>query len=164
MSNLDDVTVRRDQLLRELVAGINKYQGLALANYFFAYALMIATIGASAAAGVGGLFLRGVEKDTVSAIALLPAVFALVATLLKPQARANWHYRKLDRLRALRRRLVYELPAPPSAADIAAVAKTMTELDLSMSKEWEEQLSLNLSAFETQRRPGQALSTGSGPA
>jgi hypothetical protein len=54
------------------------------------------------------------------------------------QHRANWHYRKVHRIRTLRRRLEFELPTSPTADNIAAVSNARSAMGLEMSKEWED--------------------------
>ena len=57
------------------------------------------------------------------------------------QRKANWHLRKLERLRALRRRLQFELPIPLTADAIVRLSNELSAMDLEMLKEQEEMLS-----------------------
>ena len=72
---------------------------------------------------------------------------ALVATTMKFQSKANWHYRKLEALNALRRRLVYEQPESLTADNIAAISNTLTTLTERMQQEWQKEFSLDWTGF-----------------
>jgi hypothetical protein len=146
MSVTTDVQSRIESLNAEFTNTVRHYQRLARLNYRFALVLMICTLGASGVAGIGGIFF-GLKAEATGGIALLPGILALVATVLKPQGRANWHYRKKDALNALRRSLLYELPESPTAADVAKIASAWAALDTKMNDEWEKNFALNWSQF-----------------
>jgi hypothetical protein len=93
MSTASTLQSRIDNLRSDLEADRKRYTRLARLNYRFAYVLMIGTLLASGVAGIGGLVSDDiVVSKWMGAIALLPALFALVASVLKLQGRANWHY------------------------------------------------------------------------
>ena len=141
-----DTKAKADSLHSELVKEIEHYHRLARWAYRFAVLLMILTLSASAAAGLGGIFFEW-KSPTVGAVALLPGVLSLVATVLKPQGRANWHYRKKASLESLRRKLMYELAEPPLEEDIRMLSEAWSNLDLKMDQDWEKNFALNWSPF-----------------
>jgi hypothetical protein len=146
MPNGAEIKNRITLLQGELMKAIDHYRWLAQSNYRFALLLMTITIAASAAAGLGGIFF-GLNGQITGGIALLPGILALVATVLKPQDRANWHYRKKDSLNALRRRLIYELPDSPSSDNVAAISNDWATLDKQFNEEWEKNFALTWSPF-----------------
>jgi len=103
---------------------------------------MLTALLASAGAGIGGIFDKLTAQQT-GALALIPGIIALVATTMKFQDKAHWHYRKRDALEALKSRLLFQLPEATSADNIATIAAAYDELNRTMSKEWEERFSLN---------------------
>jgi hypothetical protein len=137
---------RINSLNGELTNAIEHYRRLAQWNYRLALMLMTVTLCASAIAGIGGIFF-GLTGQVAGGIALLPGILALGTTVLKPQGRANWHYRKKDSLNALRRRLAYEMPEPPSPDDISAISSSWTELNAKMNEEWERNFTLSWTLF-----------------
>ena len=152
MARSEDVQSRLELLRSDLKGQAAKYLTLARINYHFAYALMILTLLFSVAAGIGGIFLP-ISKEVVGGLALVPGVFALVANMLKPQGRANWHYRKHDELNELLRRASFDLPASPSASDVAKIARAWSKVDKDMSLEWENKFSLDWSQFQNKGEP-----------
>jgi hypothetical protein len=81
-------------------------------------------------------------------LALIPATLAFVASVFKSQGRANWHIRKLEGLRALRSRLLYQLPEKPNADNVAAIASALNKFTEDMRREWEREFSLDWSRFQ----------------
>lgn len=144
-----DIGSRIESLRGELETEIKLCRRLARRNYRFALLLMTITLASSGIAGIGGIFF-GLSAKTTGGIALLPGITALVATMLKPQGRANWHYRKESALNALRRRLLYQLPESPSPDNVAAIANEWSALDLKMNEDWEKDFALNWSSFAKQ--------------
>jgi hypothetical protein len=144
-----DIGSRIESLRSELETEIELCRRLARRNYRFALLLMAITLASSGIAGIGGIFF-GLSAQTTGGIALLPGITALVATMLKPQGRANWHYRKESALNALRRRLLYQLPESPSPDNVAAIANAWSALDLKMNEDWEKDFALNWSPFAKQ--------------
>jgi hypothetical protein len=105
----------------QLTRAIKRYVRLARRNYGFAYTLVVGTI-------------------LSSALALVPAFSSVAASILKPQGRANWHYRKAGRLIALHRQLSNE------HADPANISAEWRSVDAEMDKEWEENFGLDASS------------------
>ena len=155
MTQQSEIPSRLNELRLALKDEISRILKLARRNYHFAYILMTLTIVCSLVAGVGGLFLP-MSKEAVGGLALLPGAFALVATVLKPQARANWHYRKYDELNGLFRRALFDLPESPSASDVADISRAWTKLDKDMRAEFENELALDWSPFQNGGRPGKS--------
>jgi hypothetical protein len=141
-----EMEARTCGLCTELDQAIRHYNSRARAAYWFAHILMILTVGTSIAATLCGVFLD-VNGKVTGGIASLPAIMALVAVTFKPAGRANWHYRKKDRLYELRRRLRYELPESPSADNVAAISKAWTQLTDKMNEEWEREFTLSWAGF-----------------
>jgi hypothetical protein len=130
MQNLND----------DLNKDIKHYLQLARLNYRFAYTMVTATILSSIVAGVGGI--AGITAYwaslTLGILALCPAAASVASSFLKPQGRANWHYRKAERLQALQRQLNYEGVGPEK---ISADWRT---IDAEMNTEWNENFVLDV--------------------
>jgi hypothetical protein len=133
-------TDRARSLEAELSARVDHYRHLARFNYRFAYGLILLAVFLSIAAAVAGIVFDKSGK-VVGIIALAPGFIALAAGTLKPQARANWHYRQCYALEELRRKLEYE------GANVKEISKAWSELGERMSAEWENQLGLDVDAF-----------------
>jgi hypothetical protein len=132
---------RQSTLLAEIVADEKRYLHLARSNYFSAQGLLWASLIAGSLAALLGLVPTlsvGVEKWQLGLVSALSVAFTTFSRQVGFQQKANWHYRKVDGLRALRRRLQYELPALPTADNIAAVSNSLSAMDIQMSKEWED--------------------------
>jgi len=84
-------------------------------------------------------------------VSALSVAFTSFSRQVGFQRTANWHYRKVDRLRALERRLKFELPASPTADNIAAVSSALSATDQQMSKEWED-----MKSEPSERKPTEA--------
>jgi hypothetical protein len=138
------LTQRRNQAMESLEAQLNswiaRYRGLARRNYIFAYILVVRTILSSAIAGIGGITAQLTSYQT-AVIALVPAFCSLAASFLKPQARANWHYRMAARLTAFRRQLINE------HADPANISAEWRSVDEEMEKIWEVNFGLDAAAI-----------------
>lgn len=70
---------------------------------------------------------------------------------MKFQDRANWHYRKMEALKALRRRLLFEPPESPTADNIAAIANTLTTLNERMQEEYQKDFTLDWTGLQKRR-------------
>jgi hypothetical protein len=150
MSQQTDIQTRLDWLRSGLREETSRYLKLARRNYYFAYALMGLTLASSIAASAAAF--AGWSKEAVGLLALMPGFLAVIATGLKLQERANWHYRKYDDLNGLLRRALFDLPEMPTAADIAEVSHAWTKLDKDMSVEWENKLALDWSQAQSAGR------------
>ena len=88
-------------------------------NYSGAQLITIAAAAAGAAAALLGLIPSGtIQKWEVGVVAAISPALIVVGKQLGFQQKANWHYRKVDRIRTLQRRLAYELPVLPSADNL----------------------------------------------
>jgi hypothetical protein len=138
----DDTSIldkRQSTLLAEIVADEKRYLRLARSNYFSAQGLLWASLIAGSLAALLGIVPSlsvGIEKWQLGLISALSVAFTAFSRQVGFQQKANWHYRKVDGLRALRRRLQFELPASPTADNIAAVSNSLSAMDIQMSKEW----------------------------
>jgi hypothetical protein len=102
--------------------------------------LLWASLAASCLAALLGLvpaFSAAIEKWQLGLVSALSVLFTTFSQQVGFHQRANWHYRKVHQIRTLRRRLQFELPESPMADDIAAISNARSEMDLEMSKEWE---------------------------
>ncbi|WP_315707070.1 MULTISPECIES: hypothetical protein [unclassified Bradyrhizobium] len=132
---------RQSALLAEIVTDEKRYLRFARSNYFSAQGLLWASLIAGSLAALFGLvpsLSDEVEKWQLGLVSALSVAFTTFSRQVGFQQKANWHYRKADGLRALRRRLQYELPASPTADNIAAVSNSLSTMDLQMSKDWED--------------------------
>ncbi len=66
---------------------------------------------------------------------------------LKFQEKSNWHYRRKNGLKSLRRRLLYELPESPTTDNVAAISESFRQFEDLMLKSWEEELAFNWATF-----------------
>ncbi|PNE12151.1 MAG: hypothetical protein CR217_04865 [Beijerinckiaceae bacterium] len=132
---------RKNTLLAEFIFDEKRYLRLARFNYFAAQGLLWASLAARSLAALLGLvpsLSAAIEKWQLGLASALSVLFTTFSLQVGFQQRANWHYRKVHRIRTLRRRLQFELPTSPAAADIAAVSNARSAMDLEMSKEWED--------------------------
>jgi hypothetical protein len=139
-----NLTERIEFLNTELERTTTHYRNLGRRNYGFALLLAVSALIASAAIAIGGILFDASGK-VLGVIALVPAIATLIGTVLQPQGRSSWHYKKKDKLNALRRRLLYQLPESPSADNVAAIAKEWDGIDDEMNEAWEKNLSIDLS-------------------
>ena len=98
---------------------------------------------ASSAAGIAAALLGLIPSETIQkwevgiVAAISPALIA-ASRQLGFQQKASWHYRKVDSIKTLQRRLAYELPSRPNADNLPAISRAWSALDTDMSKEWED--------------------------
>jgi hypothetical protein len=129
---------RKSKLLGDIEADRKWYLRNSRWNYFAAQGMSWGSLAASSAAALLGLIPSSVDKWVVGGLAALSTALIAASRQLGFQQKANWHYRKVDRLRALQRRLLYELPISPTADNIAAISSALSAIDIEMSKEWED--------------------------
>ena len=99
---------RRDEIDAGLIHDQTKYLLYARTNYFAQQVLVWGSLLASGAAALLGLLPSHIDKAWVGLIAAVSAGLIGASRQLGFQQKANWHYRKADRLAALRRRLQFE--------------------------------------------------------
>ena len=128
---------RMQDLRNRLEAGKNRENRIAHRNHFLAVLAMALMLGASALAGVGGIFF-GLDSRATGALALIPGVVSVMATAVKFDVRANYHRRKRISLDALLRRLLYELPEHPTADDLGTISSEWTAIEKATQKEYEK--------------------------
>lgn len=129
---------RKSNLLQDLETERASYLLNARLNYFGAQGMSWLSLAASGLAAFLGLVPSSVDKSVVGGLALLSTGLIAASRQLGLQQKANWHYRKVDRLKTLRNRLLYELPTSPDANNIAAISSAKSTMDTDMSKEWED--------------------------
>jgi hypothetical protein len=132
---------RKNALLAEFTFDERRYLHLARVNYYAAQGLLWASLAASSLAALLGLvpsLSAAIEKWQLGLASALSVLLITFSQQLGFQGRANWHYRKVHRIRTLRRRLQFELPTSPTADDIGSVSNARSAMDLEMSKEWED--------------------------
>lgn len=146
----EEIGGRVKRLRAELEAERDHYLWLGRRGYVASIGLMIVTVGSSALAGILGLGF-GVDTRIVAAIALIPGIAVAIANQSKLQGKVDWHYRKYDAIKALLRRVNYDLPPEPSAAQVAEIANAFSKVEAEMTAAWEKALSLEI---EDSRDPG----------
>ncbi len=133
------VQIRQTKLGAELEAAIGRTQHNARTNYMVSQVALITSAAASASAAILGIIdIAVIKKWEIGVLAALSTVLISASRQLGLQQKANWHYRKLDQITALRRRLQYQLPPSPSSDNVAAIAKAWSEIEFDMQKEWED--------------------------
>jgi hypothetical protein len=136
---LDAIEQRKASLLEELTSAEKRYRGYAKGNYICAQVslwLSLATAGLAALLAWVPALSAQTEKWELGFVSALSGGLTLLSRLVGFQRKANWHYRKVDGLNALRRRLQFEQPLSPSPDDLASISKDLSVLDSTMSKEW----------------------------
>ncbi|MFI4994883.1 MAG: hypothetical protein ACHQAQ_03760 [Hyphomicrobiales bacterium] len=132
---------RRKALLAQIKADKEKYLRLARWNYYPAQSLLWASLDAGGLAALLGVvppLAATVEKWQLGLISALAVALTTFSRQAGFQQKANWHYRKVDGLKALQNRLEYELPVSPTADNIAAVSSAYSKMDSEMTKQWED--------------------------
>ncbi|HJS84912.1 MAG TPA: hypothetical protein VJ779_05585 [Acetobacteraceae bacterium] len=130
---------RSNALRAQLEAERRRYLRSARTNYYWVQAMSWGSSAAGIAAAVLGLVpLDKVEKWQVGVLAAISTALVTASRQLGLQQKANWHYRKVDRLKGLQRRLLYELPISPTADNLAAISRAWSALDSEMTREWED--------------------------
>jgi hypothetical protein len=143
--------LERNALLAVLRGKEREARRLGKANQRTALLLMICAISASAAAGIAGL--GGLLKSSmVGIIALLPGFIALLATTVKFDERARWHYKRKRRMDALAGRLEFEMPSPPTADQLALIHKEKAKIDEELDREWDRTFALNFNSIGGRRQ------------
>lgn len=137
MGDEDTVRAQAASLDAALGRALTKYILYARTNYTLQQSLTWGSLLASGAAAVLGL-TAAISQKQLGALAAASAALVGASHQLGFQQKANWHYRKADAITALRRRMAYEIPLPPSANDIAALSREWSTLDLNMSQQWED--------------------------
>ena len=141
---------------RQLEGEITAYRRWGQTNYQIARALLwVSSITGIAAAVLGLVPFDKIEKWEIGILAAISTALISARQQLGLQQKSNWHFRKVDRLKQLQKRLVFELPVSPSADELAAVAGAWSALDIEMTKEWEhittENRPLDISADAVQK-------------
>jgi hypothetical protein len=146
MAPTPETAAKINQLGSVLDKEIKRKNRHARGMYFLAHTMMVITVGASAAASLCGFL--GVDSKITGGVAAIPAITVIIAMTFKPEQRANWHYRKRDALAQLKRRLIYELPDSPTADNVAAISKALSELIMVMNEQWVKDLTLSWTTFK----------------
>jgi len=128
---------RKAQLIAEIRGDRLTYLQNARKNYVAAQVFSWSSIAVASVAAILGItpYFTG-DKAVVGVFAALSPIILAASQKLGFQQKANWHYRKVDQLRALERRLQFELPVSSSADNIATISIALSALDSGMSKEW----------------------------
>lgn len=137
---------RKDCLCREMDHSIARSERLGRNTHWVAIVLMCGAITASFLAGLAGLS-GALSTRTIGILSLIPGAIALFATQFKPQLRSSWHYRKANKFKALRSRLLYEQALDPDPEQIALIARDRAEMIERMQTEWDRLFGLHWHAF-----------------
>jgi hypothetical protein len=133
----DSLKARAATLAKELANERQRYLRNARTDYYTVQVMSFGSTVAGVAATLLGLIpFENVEKWQVGPVAAISTALITASRQLGFQQKANWHYRKVDRLKTLERRLAYELPISPSADNLAAISRAWSAVDTDMSKEW----------------------------
>jgi hypothetical protein len=129
----------------ELNSNIREYRRLARVAHWTSVIFMAIALGCSIAAGIFGLVAHMPRVSGV--LAILPTLIAFVVVNLKLDGKACWYFDKLNAFEALRTRLLYELPDPPTLDNIAAVAHSRTTVVDALEQDWNKNLMLDWTAL-----------------
>ena len=138
----DEVKAVADRALgleRDLDIEQKRYLHYARGNY---WAVQItswtATIAGVAAATLGLIPLDWVQKWQVGLLAAIATALVSASRQLGFQQKANWHYRKEERLGELKRQLKFETPLPITAESVAIISRAWSAIDKGLTQEWED--------------------------
>lgn len=150
MSPSDEVKKRITDLTKELDSSIAHDNLRDVSNHWTAFVLMLLALAASAIAALGGVsgYLTAKQAGLFAAV---PGAIALVASTMKFQEKSNWHYRRENGFKSLRRRLLYELPESPTAENVAAISEGLRQFEDLMQKSWEEELAFSWATFSRKK-------------
>src|SRR5580698_5254296 len=150
MAPSDEVKKRITDLTKDLDSGIAHDNLRDISNHWTAFVLMLLALAASAIAALGGVsgYLSAKQAGLFAAV---PGAIALVASTMKFQEKSNWHYRRKNGFKSLRRRLLYELPESPTADNVAAISQGFREFEDLMRKSWEEELAFSWATFSRKK-------------
>ena len=122
---------RLDALLVLIISEQHRYQKHAKHNYLAAQTVSwISLILGDSAAILGLVPMEGIEKPLVGSLAAISTAMLTVSQKAGFQQKANWHYRKVDQMKALRAHLTFELPLQPKLEDIASVSSALSDLNI----------------------------------
>ncbi|MXO59748.1 hypothetical protein GRI89_09375 [Altererythrobacter salegens] len=128
-----------DEALNSLVSECNSVANKSTLHgrryYFFSYLLMVLSVAGSILAG--GLALWGeFDKAVIGTVALLPALAATVAGQLRLVEKANWHYRRRNRMRELGRDFALMRARGANLDTLEEANRKMTMAEARMEHEW----------------------------
>jgi hypothetical protein len=130
----DVIAGRILDLKQELDGSITRHTRAANRNQFCLQGLVVIGILSSVIAGLGGISDQ-LKPKPLGVLALLPGVVAFIASTMRFQEQASRHTRYKEGLRALRERLLHQLPECPTADNVSAISKDSNSLRLQMQKE-----------------------------
>jgi hypothetical protein len=132
----------REKLLKSIRDSGTYQANLARIDHAVGLILLLLAIGSSGTAALLG-FATQVRSSYIGALALVPGSLALLATTVKFDARAQWHFDKKRALNGLERRLEFEMPNPPTADQIALIANELTKIHQTFGKRWSREFGQN---------------------
>jgi hypothetical protein len=137
-------SARRAKLIGLITASIGRERRRASGCHTTGMLLLILAVCASGGAGIIAI-ATDINRQIIGAIALIPAFFALLATTIKFDERAMFHYKKKRDLEALLNRLEFELPAEATDDQIATISTSLTKIGKQYDIEFERKFSANWS-------------------
>jgi hypothetical protein len=105
------------------------------AYYRSSYAVMMVSVLASIAAGVGVLALEQYQK-VFGVVALVPALCALAAGQLKLVEKTGWFYRRQREMNALARRVTVARKRSPDVDTLEKCVALLNEVERGSDEEW----------------------------
>ncbi len=145
MEETDITRKRKEELLNEFALSINHHRKWQRANHYASIFFMGASIASSFVAPFLGVI--GADKMYVSVTALLPGLVVGLASAFNNGGRAEWNDKRKNGVNELRRRLLYEVPDPPSIEDIASISVDWAYLDRLNQKELARDFTFRPGAF-----------------
>jgi hypothetical protein len=116
--------------------------------------MTVSAITVGAVASFSGI--AGASAHVVAGLALVPTLVASAMGLLKPDGKARWHHTRKNDLEVLRRRMLYEMPSPPSPDQLALISREFAKLDKKHHEEAPRYFGTDLSALgksDSESRP-----------
>jgi hypothetical protein len=133
---MSDAIERAQALTKELDRLISRHDWKA---GFDAFAYQVLVI-VAATSGFASLLIGLAWKNAAlaGALGLIPSVATILISQLQCVRAENWHLRMLADIKGLRYRLLFELPNPPSADQVAAISRELRSTIARLTAEWEK--------------------------
>jgi hypothetical protein len=130
-----DVSETAARLLKEIVHDRDRYLRYARGNYAAVRVFFWSSAIISVVAAVWG-FTAAADPKVIGALAALSALTGLISRQAGLQQRANTHYRRVDRLKALVREL--EFGPEPTQENIDSLVAQLNLIERDMTQEFEQ--------------------------
>jgi hypothetical protein len=129
------VQERIDRLDADLTRAANRERLRAYFCLTLSFLMIGLTVLASVIGGIGGISST-LSQRILGSIALIPGILAVTANTLRLSQRVSWHFKKRYGILGLQRRLLFEVPLEPTPDNVAAIAKSWTQMEDKLHEEF----------------------------